>query len=325
VAGQSSEQLDNALRAPEDPSAREELVRETQRLARQWQEQLAAGRDRLLELNSHDPRVGEELVEQIRQADADPPIAFMDQVCERFGIEVEEESENTRIFMAGPRTEDAFPGLPDEGVTVTADREQALARDDMQFLSWEHPMVTGAIQRVLDRDQGKASVALLKNPNVPAGTLLVESLHVLEPMAPRSLQAGRFLPPTLIRTLTDANGQDLSHAITHAGLSRQCHKLDKPIARKVIDSQKNKLRELLAADETRVQDEVNARIEQALSRLRAEQQQEEDRLRALQQKNPAVDDEVIEQLRQRGETLEAHLRESPCRLEGVRVIVAGDQ
>lgn len=325
VRERTREMLDNALHAPDNDQAQEQLVAETARIAEQLRANLAAGRDRLLELNSHDPQAGEELVEQIRQADAEPPTDFMDRVCERFGVEVEEHSENARIFMAGPRTEDAFPGLPDEGVTVTSNRATALARDDMQFLSWEHPMVTGAIERVLDRDQGKASVALLKNPNVPAGTLLVESLHVLEPLAPRDLQAGRYLPPMLIRTLTDANGKDLSHAISHGGLSRQCHKLDKPIARKVIDSQKDKLRDLLAEDEARVREQARQYIEQALSTLHTEQQHEIDRLDALRQKNPAIRDEEIEHLRHRAEALEAHVREAPCRLEGVRVIVVGEQ
>jgi len=325
VRQRTHEHLEQALQVPADPQVREHLINETDRVTRELRANLAAGRDRLLELNSHDPEVGEQLVEQLRAADAEAPTEFMDQVCERFGVDVEEHSENARIFMAGPRTDDAFPGLPDEGVTVTADRVTALARDDMQFLTWEHPMVTGAIQRVLDRDQGKASVALLKNPSVPAGTLLVECLHVLEPLAPRELQAGRYLPPVLIRTLTDAHGKDLSHAISHTGLSRQCHKLDKPIARKVIDSQKDKLRELLAEDEARVQEQTRQHIDQALENLRAEQQHEIDRLRALQQKNPAIRDEEIDHLRHRGEALEAHVREAPCRLEGVRVIVAGEK
>jgi ATP-dependent helicase HepA len=325
VRERTRQHLEQALQAPANSQAREALIDESARVTAELHANLAAGRDRLLELNSHDPEAGDQLVAQLRAADAEPPTAFMDQVCERFGVEVEEHSENARIFMAGPRTEDAFPGLPDEGVTVTADRATALARDDMQFLSWEHPMVTGAMQRVLDRDQGKASVALLKNPSVPAGTLLVESLHVLEPLAPRELQAGRYLPPVVIRTLTDAHGKDLSHAISHAGLSRQCSKMDKPLARKVIDSQKDKLRELLAEDEARVQEEVRQHIEQALEALRTEQQQEIDRLRALQQKNPAIRDEEIDHLRHRSEALEAHVREAPCRLEGVRVIVAGEK
>ncbi len=325
VRQRTREHLDEALQSPSNSQAREQLVNESARAAAELRANLAAGRDRLLELNSRDAEVGEQLVEQLSAADADPPTAFMDQVCERFGVEVEEHSENAQIFMAGPRTEDAFPGLPDEGVTVTADRATALTRDDMQFLTWEHPMVTGAIQRVLDRDQGKASVALLKNPSVPAGTLLVESLHVLEPLAPRELQAGRYLPPVLIRTLTDAHGKDLSHAISHAGLSRQCHKMDKPLARKVIDSQKDKLRELLDEDEARVQEQARQHIDEALEALRTDQQQEIDRLRALQQKNPAIRDEEIDHLRHQSEALEAHVREAPCRLEGVRVIVAGEE
>jgi ATP-dependent helicase HepA len=325
VRRDTAERLEAALARPDDDARVGELVQETRRVAEDVRATLAAGRDRLLELQSHDPEEGARLVEALQTADAEPPDEFMDLVCDRFGVEVEEHSEQARVLMAGARTEDAFPGLPDDGVTVTTDRATALARDDMQFLTWEHPMVTGAMERVLDGDRGKATVALLKNPSVPAGTLLVESLHVLECMAPRSLQAGRFLPPTVIRTLTDANGKDLSHAISHAGLSRQCHKLDKPLARKVIDSQKDKLRTLLAEDEERVRATAQQSIEAALENMRTEQERERARLEALQARNPMIRDEEIEHLREQTRALETHLAETPCRLDAIRVIVAGER
>ena len=44
---------------------------------------------------------------------------------------------------------DSFPGLPDDGMTATFDREEALAREDLHFLTWEHPLVSGAIDAVL--------------------------------------------------------------------------------------------------------------------------------------------------------------------------------
>ncbi|NIG98061.1 MAG: hypothetical protein G5701_01655 [Serratia symbiotica] len=33
-----------------------------------------------------------------------------------------------------------FPGLPQDGCTVTFDRNQALLREDAQFISWEPPL-----------------------------------------------------------------------------------------------------------------------------------------------------------------------------------------
>jgi hypothetical protein len=59
----------------------------------------------------------------------------------------------TRIFT------DSSPGLPTEGLTVTCDRQRALAREDVQFLTWDHPLVTGAIDMLLGSEQGNCSFA----------------------------------------------------------------------------------------------------------------------------------------------------------------------
>ncbi len=54
-----------------------------------------------------------------------------------------------------------------------------------------------------------------------------------------------FLPTTVIRHLLDANGKNISQAISHDGLSQQCHKMDKPLSRKIVGSQKSLLEKLL--------------------------------------------------------------------------------
>ena len=51
-------------------------------------------------------------------------------------------------------------GLPEGGITATFSREQALGRDDMHFLTWEHPMVSGAMDMVLGGEFGNAAVGV---------------------------------------------------------------------------------------------------------------------------------------------------------------------
>ena len=50
---------------------------------------------------------------------------------------------------------DSFPGLPSGGFTITFDRERALVREDMQFMTWDHPLVTGAFDLLLGSEKGK--------------------------------------------------------------------------------------------------------------------------------------------------------------------------
>ena len=318
----SREQLDAALASPKDTTLRAALVEATRTLAQQLQAQLEAGRDRLLELSSHQPEQAAALIAHLADADAAPPSDFMDSAFERFGVEVEEHSEHAIILKPGPHMIEPFPHLPEEGITVTAHRPTALSRDDLQFLTWEHPMVQGAIELVLGEDRGKASVALLRNPKVKPGTLLIEAFYTVECSAPRALQASRFLPGTVLRSLLDAQGRDLSQAISFPGLSQQCHKMEKPLARKIVDSQQALLEKLLANDQLRVNAQAEEIIQAALAAMRTHQDGERNRLVQLQQKNPAIRQEEIDFLDRQTDALRQHLAEARCQLAAVRVIVA---
>lgn len=321
ILERTREPLMQALGAPDDADLVDSMVSDTRRVHDDMQSRLEQGRDRLLELSSHDPDKAAELVRLLAEADEETPTALMEQVFERYGVESEYHSEHAQVLMPGPQMAEPFPGLPEEGVTVTDHRPTALARDDMQFLTWEHPMVSGALELILDDTRGKACVSLLKNPKLPAGTLLVEAIYTLECVAPRHLQAQRFLPPKVVRTLIDRNGKDLSHAIGHQALSQQCTKVEKKLARQIVESQKELLEQLLKRDEALAAENAQSLIDEALSTMQAEQRHELNRLKQLREKNPNIRDEEIRFLENQTEQLARYIGDARCQMEAVRVIV----
>ena len=319
----SRDALEPLLTGDPEYTAVEALVSETRSIADELHTLLETGRDRLLELSSHDAGRAEQLKAALAESDADSPLPFMQRVFDRYGVDQEEHSDTAVILKPGPHMRDAFPALPEEGVTMTDDRATALARDDMQFLTWEHPMVTGSLEMLLGEHRGKAAVSLLKNPKIKAGTLLIEAIYTVDTIAPKHLQVDRFLPTSTIRHLLDANGKDISQAITHEGLSQQCHKMDKALSRKIVGSQKPLLEKLLKTDEARASQAARSIIDDALEKMRHEQDHELARLKALQAKNPAVRDDEIQALEAQTAQLEKYLGDARCQLEAVRVIVAG--
>ncbi|MDF1629065.1 MAG: RNA polymerase-associated protein RapA [Alcanivoracaceae bacterium] len=323
ISTETGELLEQALMAPADDSLSERLIEQTREASSRARELLESGRDRLLELSSFDPDRAATLVGQLAEADQHSPITFMEQVFERYGVEQEDHSRDAWILQPSPQMIAGFPGLPDDGITVTDQRNIALARDDMHFLSWEHPLVEGAIDLVLGDDHGKACVTLLKNKRIPAGTLLLEGLYRIEVQAPKSLQAERFLPVSMMRVLLDARGKDLSATIAHEALSKQCHKLDKALARKIVASQKEVLDKLLRDGEDIVQSRIEALIQEALTNQQNEQQQELLRLRDLMRRNPAIPEEELAFLIQLGEILQGSLQQAHCQLAAIRLIVVG--
>ena len=319
----SRDALEPLLTGDPEYTAIEALVDDTRIITNELHTLLETGRDRLLELSSFDSERAETLITGLISADDDSPLPFMQRIFDRYGVEQEDHSDTAIILKPGPHMRDAFPALPEEGVTMTDNRATALARDDMQFLTWEHPMVTGSLEMMLTEHRGKAAVSLLKNPKIKAGTLLIEAIYTVDAIAPKQLQADRFLPTTVIRHLLDGNGKNISQAISHDGLSQQCHKMDKPLSRKIVGSQKPLLEKLLKADEANASQEAESIIAAAQEKMRAEQAHELARLKALQATNPAVRHEEVEALEAQTHALEKCLSEARCQLEAVRIIVSG--
>ncbi|WP_313646471.1 RNA polymerase-associated protein RapA, partial [Pseudomonas sp.] len=127
------------------------LVSEARAQRERLEAELHSGRDRLLELNSGGAGEGQALVEAILEQDDQFALPiYMETLFAAFGIDSEDHSENALILKPSEKMLDAsFPLGDDEGVTITYDRAQALSREDMQFLTWEHPMVQGGMDLVL--------------------------------------------------------------------------------------------------------------------------------------------------------------------------------
>ncbi|MCY1329327.1 RNA polymerase-associated protein RapA [compost metagenome] len=303
-----------------------EALLEEGRAAREALEaELHSGRDRLLELNSGGAGEGEALVAEIEEQDDQFALPiYMEKLFDTYGIDSEDHSENALILRPSEKMLDAsFPLGSDEGVTVTYDRNQALAREDMQFLTWEHPMVQGGMDLVLSGSLGNTSVALIKNKALKPGTVLLELLFVSEAVAPRSLQLGRFLPPATLRCLLDANGNDLSARVAFETLNDQLESVPRSSANKFIQAQRDVLAKQFSIGESKVQPRHAERVEKARQHLVASLDEELARLTALKEVNPSVRDSELEALRKQREDSLALLDKASLRLEAIRVLVAG--
>ncbi|SDK86314.1 ATP-dependent helicase HepA [Pseudomonas delhiensis] len=308
-----------------DDDAFAALLEEGQAARLALEAEMHSGRDRLLELNSGGAGEGEALVEAIEEQDDEFALPiYMEKLFDTYGIDSEDHSENALILKPSEKMLDAsFPLGNDEGVTITYDRAQALAREDMQFLTWEHPMVQGGMDLVLSGSLGNTSVAIIKNKALKPGTVLLEMLFVSEAVAPRKLQLGRFLPPVALRCLLDANGNDLAARVAFETLHEQLESVPRASANKFVQAQRDVLAKQFAVGEAKIAPRHAERVEKARQQLVASLDEELARLTALKQVNPSVRDSELEALRtQRDESL-ALLDKASLRLEAIRVLVAG--
>lgn len=139
-------------------------------------------------------------------------------VFDYFSIHVEELTHRTfQLGSAGVFAE-SFPGLPSGGLTITSDRKRALSREDVQFLTWDHPLVTGALDLLLGTEKGNSSFGQWPDAKTPG--IFLEAIFLIECIAPPPLHVDRFLPPTPQRVLVDYRGQEVGATVTTELLRR---------------------------------------------------------------------------------------------------------
>jgi ATP-dependent helicase HepA len=297
------------------------LIRDTVAAREEVRVRLEQGRDRLLELNSFRPAEAAALIERIREADADTSLDdFMIAVFDHFAIPVEEVARRTYQLGSAGVLADTFPGLPTAGLAVTCDRERALRREDIQFLTWDHPLVTGAIDALLGSEKGNSSFAWWRDSQVT--DLYLEALYLLECVAPPALHIDRFLPATPLRVLVDHRAEDRSAAIAAEAIAPLLQRGD---ARILVSPEVREtlLPRLLARSREIAEARVEAIVTEARTTMAARLDQEIERLEELRKVNPSVRPEEIELLVSQRESLGRYLENARLRLDAVRVIQRG--
>lgn len=300
-----------------------ELIGVTQTALQELNEALDRGRDKLLEYNSFRPHIANRLTGQAQAQDDDALLPqYMDTVFDCCGVHIEEHRAGSFLIEPSEHMSMPFPGLDDDGSIITYSRAVALSNEDVHFLTWEHPMVTHAMERILSHENGNAVVAMMKHKRVQPGTLLLETLFVLEASGHNVQQSNRYLPPAVIRILLDEQSSGDYPYLDHDSINQHLQPVATGIAKQVIQLKEDAIRELLATSEQQASAQAPQLIAAAETRIRQTFSPEIERLKALQQVNPNVRDEEIQFFEQQLQQLTGALKSSNLRLDAVRVIVA---
>lgn len=301
------------------------LVTDTQTARQVVAARMEAGRDRLLEWNSFRPAAATRLIGTIREQDGDRSLdEFILRVLDLFVVEVEELAPRTyRLGSAGVLV-DEFPGLPADGLTLTADRERALVRDDVQFMTWDHPLVTGALDLLLGSEKGNCG--FLRWPDDRVQAIYLEAIYMLECVAPARLHVDRFLPPTPLRVLVDHRGQLTPVGALPDSPPAQAGAAQASQARGLLT--RTQVRDLLLpkmieAAKKLADDQVGPLIARARVMMRSQLSSETTRLRSLQKVNRSVRDDEIAGLVQQQADLDKHLSAARLRLDALRLVHRG--
>lgn len=314
--------LNDAMVDPSNDALRQVLIEQTQTLAKQLFATLQSGRDRLLELNSCNPDLAKSTIDGILNSAEESALQdYMLMAFDQFGVDHQDHSENTWVLRPSETMHSPFPELPEEGISVCFNREKALSREELAFLSWEHPMVTATLDMVTSGDHGNCSLCTLKLPPLKAGTWLLEAVYAVHCPAPKAHQLNRFLPQTPIRILLDQSGKDLAPVVAGFQLTGLAKTVPRKTAADIIKHIKPEVEGRLQKAKAGAETQAKALLSAARKALAKEQDQELTRLVALAKVNPNIRAEEITALEEQNTSAERYLKQSQLRLDAIRLVV----
>ncbi len=282
-------------------------------------EQLHDGRDKLLELNSFRKDVAETLVKQLSDTENQQElIDYMKLVYDCYGVDCEVHSDNAYVLQPAETMVEVFPGLPDEGTTITFDRETALKYETYQFLTWEHDMVVSITDSILLNERGNTAVITFSDPVVKEGLLLVECLFTLE--VNQSVKP--YLNSNIVRVVIGEDIRDYTKALGHEKINLTKEFVKRELAKQIVKAKQKELEKLIKISQQQANKQRDALITESMENMKNILGSEINRLESLAKINPNVREEEINHFHQRLESTQNNLESANLRLDAVRVIVA---
>ncbi len=323
---QFKKSLENCLAHPDDQTAVDDLIQQTRNSAEALAAKLQQGRDRLLELNSCDTELAEQIVEDMHERQERHALSgYMENIFDQFGVDQEHHTASSVVLRPGEHMlEHSFPGLPEDGLTATYHRDLALSREDFHYLTWEHPIVTGAMDMVMSGDFGNTAVCTLKLPPLKAGTILLEAIFTMSCPAPPALQLHRYLPLTMVRVVVDNRHNDLSNILTEKHFNKLGQRVRRHTAQDFVRHARPKIITMIEKAEQLAANHEQEIIDTANKQMQSLQQSELKRLRALAEVNPNIRQEEIDHLLAEADDLQHYLDSTHIKLEALRVAVVTD-
>ncbi|MCZ6674542.1 MAG: RNA polymerase-associated protein RapA [Verrucomicrobia bacterium] len=297
------------------------FINETIDFRTRLQNKLRNGRDRLLELNSFNKEVSGEIIDCIREVDADSSFReCLGNIFDHFGVRMIEHELGDVFLDPSHAYIEAYPSIPQEGLMATFDRARAITREDMAFISPDHPVYWDSMDLLINSKTGTTSFALIESD---APNIILEAVFVCETVAQSKWHVEQYMAPTPIRLLVDFRGNDLTDERGHEELSESSEDgniyrfLEKPgFNENLLKTMIERATEFAEGQADNLKSEAGKTAEKTLSAAR-------NRLIDLRKINDHVRLEEIEHAEEQlNHTLEA-IEHARLRLDSIRLVVEG--
>ena len=295
----------------------------TQELHQEIEKKLEEGQDQLIEFNSFNHTKAMGFVSELKAQDDSTELKdFMLNLFNLLGVDAEDMND-PYTFLIRPGDNmylPHFPGLDNEGMTITFKRENALKREDITFLSWDHPMVVGIMDYISSKEMGNVTISSWTAPSKES--FLFEGYYLLSCIADKKLQLQKFFPPTPLRVLLNGQFADMTQKIPKKFIDENTGSLDMEKRAQMKELPKEFLKECIKKGK----EMCIARAKQYKEKFRDDMLKsmnaEIGRLEALRKVNPTVSETEILMLKFSRDNMLKAMDKAELSLDSLRLIVS---
>ncbi len=302
-----------------EKSLLKKLIFETNAYCTKVNERLEKGKNILLEMNSFKPESAKKIIDHIVQTENNKNLdKLLTRILDHYGIETDYIDKTIFKLNSSNRTDEKFPALTSLSDTMTFNRQTAIVRDDVNFFSWDHPFVQQTFEYFITNGTGSCATALLNRQKNQA--ILLETVFILECVAPKSLNLERYIMADPIRIVVDHKGNDITEK----------HEF-RVLAKNLVPDQTNWFKDMEQVRQVLIPSMIEksvsiaashskAVIKQGKTRIKDILGKEIIRLNELKKINPAIKTKEIKLAQIQMDSLLEHLASARLRMDALRLI-----
>ena len=312
-----ADDIDTYITAEQEP---EGLIEKITDLAAQYNLERQQGRDKLLELSASGKGTVEPLLEALNDPEQVQSVErFMQLICDALGIAYIVNDAHSFILQPTDQLAHTLSSLPEDGLSITYRRDIATAREELSFISWDHPFVHDAIDIITSEVNGKASLGFMNNSALPAGAFFVECLYILQANSDNTSGNNPYLTQTPVLIQIDSQGNSMKN------VSVAMTKVDRKMGQKLVPALAQPIKFVLTKADELAAKRVKPVKKAAIDFVNRQLGDEIIRLQQLQKVNPSISDVEIEQMQATLNQALKRIKEATLYLDAVRVVINNPQ
>lgn len=260
-----------------DSSFAESTILQCKEASKHLLNEIEQGRDKLLEQHSFSSERITPLLEQVEALDANQHelAVLMEDAFDIGHIDTEPTANGNMIISPSENCPYSFTNsMRNEKATITYSREQAAMREDLEFMSWDHPWIKGLMDDIEAAGSGFTSCALMSNNELKNGQVVIECLYVTQAKGPGRLELGRFLKPKVNHYFISEDLKNLTSSLDVQTLRDDVQFIGKDMAREIITMKLPQIEKALMLGERIAEHEtatpVQASVQNLLSKIKTE-------------------------------------------------------